>query len=112
MQPGAAKTTRLVVKSALEPMRKTAIARSPGTHTTIGQWRVSVRGATGALTNRHPGAPPWEFGGTIYPRGAPITFERAHMIYGEGGALETGKHKAERGLISGFERLARESGWQ
>lgn len=107
---------RTVVKDALEPMRRTAISQSPGSHRTIGgRWLASMRGANGALTNRHPGARVNEFGGHItpnprrQPRG--ITFEPSHMIYGPGGAIEESKQDTERGLLAGFERLARANGW-
>lgn len=42
--------------------------------------RVSVtQGGVSVYTN-HPGAPVNHWGGTIRPRGAPITFERKHFI--------------------------------
>lgn len=112
MMPGTALELRLVVKSALEPMRRVAVSQSPGSHRTIGsRWRASMRGANGALTNTHPGVRPHEFGGIIRPRGAPITIEATHMIYGPGGAMEEGKDETEKGLLAGFERLARSNGW-
>lgn len=110
---GSPAVVRAVIKDALQPMVQTAIAQSPGTGKTIGsRWRATVRGATGALTNSHPGSRPWEFGGTIAPRGAPITFEAAHMIFGEGGAIEENKDEVERNLHVGFEGLVHRSGWK
>lgn len=117
MVPGAEVETRLVVKSALRPMQRVAITQSPGTHRTIGgRWTISMRGSSGALTNRHPGARPWEFGGHITPnperQPGGITFRAAHMVYGPGGAIEETRDDVERNLLMGFQRLAREHGWR
>lgn len=108
----APREVRTVVKEQLQPMLAVAKANAPGTGVTIGgRWRVSVRGAQGSLINDHPGVRPWEFGGTIAPRGVPITFEAAHMIYGPGGAIDATKDRVERGLLAAFERMARAHGW-
>jgi len=112
MAAGAGIEVRRVVKDSLDPMVAAAKRQAPGTGVTIGgPWRSQMSGDSGKIENTHPGAGPHEFGGTIAPRGVPITFEKAHMVYGPGGALEATKGDMIGGLIAGFERLARRHGW-
>lgn len=113
MIPDSAVEIREIIKGAIGPMLQVAKDNAPGSGHTIGSpWRATVRGSVGTLTNPHPGAAPWEFGGTIAPRGTPITLTPpAHMIYGGGGAIEKAKGDVEKELIIGFERLARRHGF-
>ena len=115
MIPDAARETRETVKEALQPM--VAVARSRGhsrrqTGELGDSWKATMRGAQGALTNPLPQAKPLEFGGTIAPRGTPISLAPAtNMVYGPGGAIEKGKAETERRLLTGFASLARRHGF-
>lgn len=115
MIPDAAVEARQVIKAALGPMLRVAqdqgLARAQ-TGELGDSWRATVRGTVGKLSNPLPQANPLEFGGTIAPKGTPISLAPAtHMIYGPGGAIEQGKDETERELLVGFERLAHRHGF-
>lgn len=115
MVPDAAREVREVVKDALQPM--VAVARTQGharrrTGELGDAWKATMRGASGAITNRLPQARPLEFGGTIAPKGTPISLAPAtHMVYGPGGAIERGKGITEVALRVGFAKLAGRHGF-
>lgn len=115
MVPGAVVEMRQTIKGALAPMLRVAKEQAYKRRQTgeLGDaWIASVRGTSGALRNRLPQARPLEFGGTIAPKGTPISLAPAtNMVYGPGGAIEEGKHETERGLLLGFERLSRRNGF-
>lgn len=114
MNPDMARETRVVVKEAVQPMVRTARDQGHKRRQTgeLGdRWHARMRGATATLSNTLPQVGPHEFGGTIAPRGVPITFEAAHMVYGPGGAIAEGKKEAERRLLVGFGAFAGRHGF-
>lgn len=108
--PEAAVEARLIVKQAMEPMLLVAHAQADK-HRQSGElgaaWSARVSGARGSLVNPLPQASPLEFGGTIAPRGTPISLPKLGMVYGPEGALTQAKQAVERNLLRGFDVLSR-----
>lgn len=115
MIPEANVEIRQTIKGSLEPMVKIAQAQANKRRQTgelADTWRAVARGASGALINRLPQAAPLEFGGTIAPKGTPISLApKMNMVYGPGGAVQKGKAITEQLLETGFERIVHRHGF-
>ena len=78
-----------------------------------GRLAGSIRGTTsgnkGLVRSRLPYAKVHEYGGTISPRGTPITIARSAFVTR---AIERKESAVTRALEVGFEQVARRNGWR
>jgi hypothetical protein len=88
-----------VTAGALAPRDSGALAHSI---------RPYVAGAKASVGSTLPYAGVLEFGGTIRPRGVPITFQPAGMV---GRAVEDHADQIVEDIGDGIERAARRAGW-
>lgn len=70
---------------------------------------ASTQGTSGIVRSPLPYAKVHEYGGTIHPRGVPITIQRSSYV---GRALDAKAEEVGRTLAEGFDRLARANGWR
>jgi phage gpG-like protein len=89
-----------VTAGALAPRRSGALAHSI---------RPFVSGAKASVGSTLPYAGVVEFGGSIRPRGVPITFKPAGMV---GRAVEDHADQIVEDIADGVDRAARRAGWR
>lgn len=85
---------------AAAPRRSGALAKS---------LKLSVTARRVSIYSNLPYAPVVHWGGTIKPRGVPITFARTEFI---SGAAERGADQLVADIAAGVERAAIRSGWR
>ena len=109
MAPDAAVAMRGVIRDSLEPIAATARRRAPvRTGRLSNSIRARAAGTRGSIRSQLPYARVHEFGGTVAPRGTPITISASRMVYG---AIDEQKVATESRLICGMERMVRRHGF-
>lgn len=99
-----------VIKSAVGRVAAEASRTAPRQSGTLaGSYRPFTRGNIAGVTSRLPYAPVIEYGGTIRPRGAEITFPRREVVT-KAAAREADRVVDEIG--DGVDGLARRHGWR
>lgn len=105
----AVKELRTVVKRAAEIVAVDARLHVPRrTGKLAASIRAGTSGSTGLVRSRLPYARVHEWGGTIRPRGVPITIQRSEYI---ARALDRKRDEVYRDLEDGIADIARRNGW-
>lgn len=108
---GALREVQKVTKAAAQIVAAEAGRNAPRGRT--GNLAASLRGTTqgtaGIVRSPLPYAKVHEWGGTIRPRGVPITIKRSAYV---SRALDSKAEQVGKALADGFDRLARTNGWR
>lgn len=106
----ALREVQKVTKAAAQIVAKEARKNAPRR---TGDLAASLRGTTqgnaGIVRSPLPYAKVHEWGGTIQPRGVPITIKRSAYV---DRALDAKADQVGKALMDGFERVARANGWR
>lgn len=99
-----------VLRQAAQIVADEARRRAPVRSGTLAAgYRPGTAGDKALVRTTVPYAPVHEFGGTIRPRGTPITIRKQSMIYG---AIARRREDVERLLLREFDQLASRHGWR
>jgi hypothetical protein len=109
MEPAIDKELRADIKAAAARVLAQAKADAPKqTGALSDSLRVSLTARGASIYSRLPYAPVVHWGGTIEPRGAPITFRATEFI---SRAIEAGADRLLDDIGDGVERAANRAGW-
>lgn len=107
---GALREVQKVTKAAAQIVAEEAGRNAPRRSGRLSaSLRGTTQGASGIVRSPLPYANVQEYGGTIHPRGAPITIKRSAYVHR---ALDAKADQVGRALADGFDRLARAQGWR
>lgn len=103
------KDTVKALREAAKPVLADARQHTPvRTGALASSLRISVTGRGASIGSRLPQAPVHEFGGTIRPKGAPITIARREMVTG---AVARHATRIEEAVVRAFDLVARRNGF-
>lgn len=109
INPLIEKELRQAIRTAALRVRSRVVTTAPRlTGELAGSFRVSVTTRGASIYSRLPQAPVLEFGGTIEPRGVPITFPRTEFV---GRAVDTEADRLVEDISDGINHAAHRAGW-
>lgn len=107
---GALREVQKVTKAGAQIVATEAKRNAPRrTGQLAGSLKATTQRTAGIVRSPLPYAKVHEYGGTIRPRGVPITIKRSAYV---GRALDAKAEEVGRALAEGFDRLARANGWR